>query len=54
MAESTEHTRSYYAATAREQTAYPALVGEHDCDVAIVGGGFTGVAAALRLSELGY
>ena len=31
----------------------PALAGEVDCDVAIVGGGYTGMAAALRLAERG-
>jgi gamma-glutamylputrescine oxidase len=31
----------------------PALEGEIECDVAIVGGGLTGMAAALRLAELG-
>lgn len=54
MSESMEHTGSWYAATAREPTAYPVLSGEQHCDVAVVGGGFTGVSAALRLAELGY
>lgn len=31
----------------------PALAGEVDCDVAVVGGGYTGMAAALRLAERG-
>ncbi|MDD9719454.1 FAD-dependent oxidoreductase [Sulfitobacter sp. PR48] len=31
----------------------PALSGEHRCDVAIVGGGFTGISAALHLAESG-
>ncbi len=31
----------------------PALAGEEECDVAIVGGGYTGMAAALRLAERG-
>ena len=31
----------------------PALQGEHSCDVAIVGGGFTGISAALHLAEAG-
>lgn len=31
----------------------PALSGEHSCDVAIVGGGFTGISAALHLKEAG-
>lgn len=49
-----EHTASYYAATANWQTDYPALRGEHHCDVAVVGAGFTGVSAALHLAEWGY
>lgn len=49
-----EHTGSYYAASANEQTEFPALEGEHSVDVCIVGGGFTGVATALTLSERGY
>lgn len=44
---------SYYAATLREETAYPALEGAVEADVAIVGGGFTGVAAAVELAERG-
>ncbi len=31
-----------------------ALEGDVSCDVAIVGGGFTGLSAALRLAEAGY
>lgn len=31
----------------------PALEGDHRCDVAIIGGGFTGVSAALHLAEAG-
>ena len=54
MKESTEHTSSYYAATANWKTDYPQLLGEHHCNVAIVGGGFTGVSAALQLLEHGY
>lgn len=49
-----EHTASYYAATAHWQTDYPSLQGEHRCDVAVVGGGFTGLSAALYLAEWGY
>ncbi len=51
---SSEHTSSYYAATARYPAQYPALRGEHRCDVVIVGGGFTGVSAMLHLAERGY
>lgn len=32
---------------------WPALAGEHQVDVAIVGGGFTGLSAALHLAEAG-
>lgn len=32
---------------------FPALAGELACDVAVVGGGYTGMAAALRLAERG-
>lgn len=48
------HTTSYYAATANSQERYAALKGEHRCDVVVVGGGFTGVSAALHLAERGY
>lgn len=54
MKETTEHTGSYYAATANWQTDYPKLVGEQRCDVAVVGAGFTGVSTALHLMERGY
>jgi len=49
-----EHVRSWYAATARPDLCCPRLEGSHRADVAIVGGGFTGVSAALFLSERGF
>jgi len=49
-----EHTASYYAATANNLTRYPSLQGEHRADVVVVGGGFTGVSAMLHLAERGY
>ena len=49
-----EHTPSYYAATVNEVTDYPVLEGNHDADICVVGGGFTGVATALTLAERGY
>ena len=54
MHETSEHTGSYYAATANWRTDYPELAGEHRCDVAVVGAGFTGLSAALYLAERGY
>lgn len=47
------HPNSYWAATAGEEVAGAALVGAHDADVAVVGGGFTGLRAALLLAESG-
>ena len=49
-----QHAPSYYAATANWQTDYPELEGSIEADVAIVGGGFSGVATAVELSERGY
>lgn len=45
---------SYYAASSRYTDEYPALAGDLRCDVAVVGGGFTGVSAAIELAERGY
>jgi glycine/D-amino acid oxidase-like deaminating enzyme len=49
-----EHTRSYYAATLNTKPDFARLDGAHLCDVAVVGGGFTGVSAMLHLAERGY
>ncbi len=49
----TEHITSYYAATAHRQDARPALSGTATADVCVIGGGFTGVNAALELAERG-
>ncbi len=45
---------SYYRATATPFAPCPPLVGHARADVAIVGGGLTGLSAALALSQLGY
>lgn len=45
---------SYYAASAPEAPDQPVLQGEIRADVCVIGGGFTGLSAALRLAELGY
>ena len=49
-----ERCASYYNATINQESDYPELEGDIRVDVAIVGGGFTGVATALELSEKGY
>ena len=49
-----EHPQSYYVASARPFPALPALQGEAQADVAIIGGGYTGLSAALNLAERGY
>jgi gamma-glutamylputrescine oxidase len=49
-----EHPQSYYAATARPFPPLPELQGEIEADVAVIGGGYTGLSAALNLAERGY
>ncbi|PXX99603.1 NAD(P)/FAD-dependent oxidoreductase [Halomonas sp. LBP4] len=49
----TEHVASWYAATANPAPERPALAGEIDCDVCVVGAGFTGMSSALHLAEQG-
>ncbi|MEO1043375.1 MAG: FAD-binding oxidoreductase [Pseudomonadota bacterium] len=48
------HVDSYYAATANRSTLRPQLYGEVTVDVCVVGGGYTGLSAALALAERGY
>ncbi len=45
---------SFYAATAAPLAAFPMLKGDRRADVCIIGGGYTGLSAALHLAELGY
>lgn len=47
------HAQTYYAASARDTDDFPTLDRDLQVDVAIVGGGFTGVATALELAERG-
>ncbi|MEP4769892.1 MAG: FAD-binding oxidoreductase [Roseibium sp.] len=47
------HPESYYAETANMQTAFASLDGARSADVCIVGGGYTGLSAALHLAERG-
>lgn len=48
-----EYPGSYYAATAKLLDPFPEAEGDISCDVAIIGGGFTGLSAALHLAEAG-
>jgi gamma-glutamylputrescine oxidase len=48
------HPPSFYAATANGTADRPELDGTVDCDVCIVGGGFTGLSTALHLAERSY
>ncbi len=48
-----EHVASYYAATANPSPERTALAGDIECDVCVVGAGFTGISAALHLAEQG-
>ena len=50
----TEHTTSYYAASANKYEPFPTLEGSINCDVCVVGGGYTGLSSALHLAEMGY
>jgi len=49
----TEHTSSYYAASANPRTESPALSGDIDADICVVGGGFSGLSTALHLAQNG-
>jgi gamma-glutamylputrescine oxidase len=44
---------SWYQASVGARPAYPSLGGSTQCDVAIIGGGYTGLSAALHLAEMG-
>lgn len=48
------HAPSWYAATAKDAPRFAAPTGDMRADVAIVGGGVSGLSAALHLAERGY
>lgn len=50
----TEHTRSYYAASANKYAPFDTLNESISCDVCVVGGGYTGLSSALHLAEAGF
>ena len=45
---------SYYLASANQTLPTESLEGEVDADVCVIGGGYTGLSAALHLSQQGY
>lgn len=45
---------SYYAQTAEHLERFPEAAGELDCDVCVVGAGFTGLSTAYHLAKRGY
>ena len=47
------HVESYYSLTAGALPACPELAGDERADVAVIGGGYTGLSAALHLAEKG-
>ena len=49
-----DYPDSYYAATANAFAPCPVLQDTLDCDVCVIGGGYTGLSAALHLTERGY
>jgi gamma-glutamylputrescine oxidase len=49
-----EYPASYYAATAAPLDRFPVLQGQHRADVCVVGGGYTGLSAALHLAQKGF
>lgn len=45
---------TWYEASAQESPAWPALDADARADVCVIGGGYTGLSAALHLAERGY
>ncbi|TDR76674.1 NAD(P)/FAD-dependent oxidoreductase [Paludibacterium purpuratum] len=54
MREQLDYPASYYAASANVAPLRPALAGTEQCDVCIVGAGYTGLSAAIALAEAGF
>ncbi len=47
-------TYSYYGGSAHRWPVQPRLDGDRQCDVVVIGGGFTGLSAALACAERGF
>ena len=45
---------SIYAAEIANKPKFPAPTSNLDCEIAVIGGGFTGMTAALTLAENGH
>ena len=52
--QNTSHADSWYAASANQQLAFAPLQGEASADICIIGGGYTGLSAAIHLRKAGY
>ncbi|RON57728.1 NAD(P)/FAD-dependent oxidoreductase [Pseudomonas frederiksbergensis] len=50
----TTHVNSYYAATRNFTGEFPVLEELVECDVCVIGAGYTGLSSALFLAEAGY
>lgn len=53
MAFDIDHPKSWYAATANRFSPLPPLQGGARADVCVIGGGYTGLSAALHMAEAG-
>ena len=54
MPVTTDYPNSWYASTSPTGDALAPLIGHIDTDVCIIGGGYTGLSAAIHLRKLGY
>ena len=48
-----KHTDSFYAHSIPNMPEFPQLQGNIECDVCVVGAGFSGLSSALHLAEKG-
>lgn len=53
MTSQSDHPTSWYAATANRSSPLPPLQGGARADVCVIGGGYTGLSAALHMAEAG-
>ena len=54
MIHSAQHAASYYAASSAPRPDHAYLQGEHNADVCIIGGGYSGLNTAIELAERGF